>query len=122
MELKVGKSYLATALAIKPYGVIMGMEDGSTQLLHISNIANTYVKNIHDYITEGGDYTVYGIEGKVRDVEISLVKEKIPYTPRHKKEESFESMLDRYLDPPYDKDRYYDRKNRRNSGKSKRRY
>lgn len=109
MELIIGQKYVCEAVEIRGYGAIMKFEDGSTQLLHISNISDTFVKNIADYIAVGQSYEVTAICGKVRDVEITLrdpsnIKSNSSRRSVKTKEENFEKMLKDYL--PKDEDRY----------------
>lgn len=108
MNLIIGNKYTCEAVEIRDYGAIMRMEDGSTSLLHISNISDSFVRNVSDYITVGDTYEVTAIRGRVKDVEITL------RDPSHinydadtskKKEDNFEKMLEDYL--PTDRDRQY---------------
>lgn len=53
-----------TIIAIRPFGAIMIFEDGEKGLLHISQIANTFIRNINRYLKIGKTYKVkvIGIE------------------------------------------------------------
>lgn len=120
MILEVGKKYTVTAKEIRPYGAIVEMEDGSTQLIHISNIANTFVNDVADYITVGQQYEVSAIQGKVKDVELTM---KDPATIKYvnnrpKCEKSFEEMLEDYL--PNETDRRHKRSGDRSYNRRKR--
>lgn len=118
MNLVIGNKYKCKAVEIREYGAIMEMEDGSTQLLHISNISDKFVRNVSDYITVGESYEVTAIQGRVRDVEITMRDPSNNMYPRPPKRESnFEDMLKDYL--PTDKDRRYknDRDYNRRGGK-----
>lgn len=59
---KVGDIVEGTVVAIRDYGAIMIFENGSKGLLHISEIANTYIKNIYRYLIIGKTYQVKIIE------------------------------------------------------------
>lgn len=57
-ERKVGEILEGTVTAIRPFGAIMIFENGETGLLHISEIANAYIKNIYRYLIIGKTYQV----------------------------------------------------------------
>jgi len=40
------------------YGAFVDLEGGGSGMIHISEVANTYVKDINDYLTVGEDVTV----------------------------------------------------------------
>lgn len=113
MILVVGNQYKCQAIEIRDYGAIMKMEDGTTQLLHISNISTQFVRSVCDYITVGNFYIVTAVKGKVKDVEIMLVKEAASPEPVTD-EDDFVAMLENYLptysDKRYKHDSYYDTK------------
>lgn len=53
-----------TIINIRPFGAIMIFESGEKGLLHISQIANTFIRNINRYLKIGKTYKVkiIGIE------------------------------------------------------------
>lgn len=53
-----------TIIVIRPFGAIMIFEDGQKGLLHISEIANSFIRNINRYLKIGKTYQVkvIGIE------------------------------------------------------------
>ena len=53
-----------TIIVIRPFGAIMIFEDGQKGLLHISQVANTFIRNISRYLKIGKTYQVkiIGIE------------------------------------------------------------
>lgn len=59
---KVGDIIEGTIINIRPFGAIMLFDDESKGLLHISEIANTYIKNIYRYLLIGKTYQVKVIE------------------------------------------------------------
>ena len=71
MKLEVGKSYEVKVDKILPFGAVLKFEDNSTELLHISNITEDYVKDVSDYLTVGDMITVDCIEGTVKDLELT---------------------------------------------------
>ena len=62
MQLEIGKIYEGKVKGITNYGafVEVPVEDGRpvTGMVHISEVANTYVSDIHDFLTEGQSVTV----------------------------------------------------------------
>ena len=61
---KINQIIEGTIISIKPFGAIMIFEDGQKGLLHISQIANTYIRNISRYLRIGKTYQV-----KIIDIE-----------------------------------------------------
>lgn len=59
---QVGEIIEGTVIGIRPYGAIMVFDDESKGLLHISEIANTFIKNIYRYLVIGKTYQVKIIE------------------------------------------------------------
>ena len=107
MRLNIGSTYVGTISAIEKYGAVIQFEDGSTHLLHISHISDTYVTNIADFLNVGETISVLAIPGKIKPVELTTRQSEInEYENQEGK--SFEELLDFY--PPNDKDiRYKDR-------------
>ena len=61
---KINDIIEGTITSIKPFGAIMIFEDGQKGLLHISQVANTFIRNISRYLKIGKTYQVkiIGIE------------------------------------------------------------
>ena len=47
-----------TIISIKDFGAIMIFADGQKGLLHISEVANVFIRNIHKYLKIGKTYQV----------------------------------------------------------------
>ncbi|MCE5323867.1 S1 RNA-binding domain-containing protein [bacterium] len=58
MAIEIGSTQKGLVLKVAEYGAIVRLPEGSTGLVHISEIANTYVRDIRDYISEGDDIKV----------------------------------------------------------------
>lgn len=71
MKLEAGKSYEVKVDKILPFGAVVKFEDDSTELLHISNITESFVKDVNDYLKEGEVITVDCVEGKVKELELT---------------------------------------------------
>lgn len=73
MELTVGSNYGVTVKRIlDKVGIIVEMEDKSTELIHISNIAPCYVADINHFVSVGDEYVARCEEGKDRPVQLTL--------------------------------------------------
>jgi S1 RNA binding domain protein len=53
MQLEVGKIYEGKVTGFAKFGAFVELEKGTTGMVHISEIANTYVSEIKDHLTEG---------------------------------------------------------------------
>lgn len=73
MQLEVGKRYEVTVKQIlDKVGAVVLMEDGSTELVHISNIADCFVDDVSKYVTVGDELVAMCQEGKTRPVELTF--------------------------------------------------
>lgn len=63
-EYKVGEIIEGTIISIRDFGAMMIFNDGKKGLLHISEVANVFIRNIHKYLRIGKTYQVkvIGIE------------------------------------------------------------
>ncbi|MCR5332585.1 MAG: S1 RNA-binding domain-containing protein [Bacilli bacterium] len=62
IKYKIGEIVEGTIINIRPFGAIMLFDDGTKGLLHISEIANSFIKNIYRYLLIGKTYQVKVIE------------------------------------------------------------
>lgn len=58
MDIKVGDIIEGTVIEHRPYGSILIFDDETKGLLHISEISNTYIKNIRRFMHIGRTYQV----------------------------------------------------------------
>ncbi len=68
MQLEVGAILEGKVTGITRFGAFVALPGGGSGLIHISEIANTYVNDVHDCLTEGQTVKVKVIgihEGKV---------------------------------------------------------
>ena len=69
MQLEVGKIYEGKVTGITKFGAFVELEKGTTGMVHISEVANTYVSEIKDHIQEGETVKVkvlsLGDDGKI---------------------------------------------------------
>ena len=121
MQLDVGKIYEGKVTGITKFGAFVEIEPGTTGMVHISEVANTFVNEIKDHLTEGQSVKVKVLavteEGKIslsikkaletapkkdqrrggsnggrRDDGRQPQQEKAPQTP----EAAFEDMLNKF--------------------------
>ncbi len=72
MKLVVGETYDVKVEKILPYGAIVRMSDNSTQLIHISNISEKFVRDVNDYVSVGDTLKADCIKGNVKPEELSI--------------------------------------------------
>ncbi|MGI5972067.1 MAG: S1 RNA-binding domain-containing protein [Oscillospiraceae bacterium] len=53
MELQIGSIVEGKVTGITKFGAFVAFEGGKSGLVHISEIANTYVNDIHEHLSEG---------------------------------------------------------------------
>ena len=53
MQREVGKIYEGKVTGITKFGAFVELEPGTTGMVHISEVANTFVNEIKDHLTEG---------------------------------------------------------------------
>ena len=116
MRLVKGHKYTCKVINILSYGAVVAFEDGSTELLHISNVADTFVKDIHNFVEVGKSYEVTAVPGKIKKLEITMRSVDVKPDEDEKLEDmSFGDLLDMY--PPTNQDL----RNKRDYHKSKKR-
>ena len=87
MQLDVGKIYDGKVTGITKFGAFVELEPGTTGMVHISEVANTFVSEIKDHIAEGQAVKVkvlaVGEDGKIS---LSIKKAMAPPPPSPRKE------------------------------------
>lgn len=58
MTFELGSTVKGTVVKIANYGAIVRLPGGDTGLVHISEIADAYVRDVRDYLQEGEEVTV----------------------------------------------------------------
>lgn len=85
MQLEIGKIYEGKVTGITKFGAFVELEQGTTGMVHISEVANTFVNEIKDHVQEGQTVKVkvmnIGEDGK-----ISLSMKKAVDNPPPKRE------------------------------------
>lgn len=79
MDLKVGVILEGTVSGIANFGAFVTLENGQKGLVHISEIANSYVENVRDHLSEGMKIKVKVLElGPGGKINLSIKKALAP--------------------------------------------
>ena len=78
MELTVGAILEGKVKSIANFGAFVSLPDNMTGMVHISEVANTYVSDIRQHLTEGQDVKVMviGVEGNKINLSIKRLEPK----------------------------------------------
>lgn len=88
MQPTVGEIFEGKITGITKFGAFVSLPDGNNGLVHISEIANTYVNDVHDHVSEGQSVKVKVI-GINETGKINLsIKKAEPPAPRSEPERS----------------------------------
>jgi S1 RNA binding domain protein len=99
MSIEVGSIVVGKVTGITNFGAFVELESGETGLVHISEVANTYVKDISNFLKERDEVKVKVInvddDGKI-GLSIKQLEDpddRIDHAP----EMSFDEKMDRFL-------------------------
>lgn len=81
MQLRVGMVTEGKVTGITKFGAFVALPEGKSGLVHISEIANTFVNDVHDYVQDGQTVKVKVI-GISPDGKINLSIKKAEEQPR----------------------------------------
>ena len=101
MSIEVGSKLQGKVTGITNFGAFVELEKGTTGLVHISEVADNYVKDINEHLTVGDmvEVKVINVEkdGKI-GLSIKKAKEKPVRQKSHKERtENFEAKMNRFL-------------------------
>lgn len=101
MSIEVGSKLQGKVTGITNFGAFVELEKGTTGLVHISEVADNYVKDINDHLSVGDEIKVKVINVE-KDGKIGLsIKKAQDKSERRKSarqpDESFESKMNRFL-------------------------
>ncbi|TXL63455.1 RNA-binding protein S1 [Cerasibacillus terrae] len=101
MSIEVGSKLQGKVTGITNFGAFVELGEGKTGLVHISEVADKYVKDINDFLSVGDEVTVKVINVQ-KDGKIGLSIKKAQDKPRRQKNprervETFEAKLNRFL-------------------------
>lgn len=77
MELELGKKYNVKVMKLLDFGIVVKLLDSQnnrTELIHVSQISDKFVKNIESFVSVGNEYEAEAVSGngKGKDVQLSL--------------------------------------------------
>lgn len=77
MELELGKKYNVQVVKLLDFGIVVKMLDAHehcTELIHVSQISDKFVKHIESFVSVGDEYEAEAVSGngKGKDVQLSL--------------------------------------------------
>ena len=89
MEPQVGSILEGKVTTITKFGAFVALGNGKSGLVHISEIANTFVNDVHDFLQEGQDVKVLVLSAENGKINLSIKKTQprpertaAPRTPR----------------------------------------
>lgn len=74
MELQVGSILEGKVATITKFGAFVALEGGKSGLVHISEIANTFVNDVHDFLQEGQTVKVLVLSTENGKINLSIKK------------------------------------------------
>ena len=74
MELQVGSILEGKVTSIMKFGAFVALEGGGSGLVHISEIANTFVEDVHDHLQTGQAVKVLVLSAENGRVNLSIKK------------------------------------------------
>jgi len=101
MAIEVGGKVKGKVTGITNFGAFVELEQKTTGLVHISEVADSYVKDINEYLSVGEEVTVKVInvekDGKI-GLSIKKAKDKpVRQVSSRERAETFESKMNRFL-------------------------
>lgn len=101
MSIEVGSKLQGKVTGITNFGAFVELEKGTTGLVHISEVADNYVKDINDHLSVGDEIKVKVINVE-KDGKIGLSIKKAKDRPARQRNtrqsvENFESKMNRFL-------------------------
>ncbi|CFJ39579.1 MULTISPECIES: S1 RNA-binding domain-containing protein [Brevibacillus] len=100
MGVEIGSKLEGKVTGITKFGAFVELPGGATGLVHISEIADTFVKDIHQFLKVGDVVTVKVLSLREGKIGLSIKKakeqERPPRSPRERGE-GFEDKLNRFL-------------------------
>ena len=82
MELEVGAIYTGKVTGITKFGAFIELKPGTVGMVHISEIANSYVEKVSDFLTMGQEVKVKLISiGEGNKLGLSIKKAEPPAPP-----------------------------------------
>lgn len=103
MELEIGSIVEGKVRSIMNYGAFIQLPEGKSGLVHISEVSNAYVSDIHAHLTLGQSVTVKVLSVEEGKINLSIkralppVKKESRPAPAPKAPQSFEDKLKQFM-------------------------
>lgn len=78
----VGDFIVGTISEIRNYGAVITFDKGYSGFLHIKQVSENYISNLHTYLKQGADIKVKIIEKNEEDNFFRLSLKDVPYNER----------------------------------------
>ena len=88
MEPQVGSILEGKVTSITKFGAFVALEGGKSGLVHISEIANTFVNDVHDFLEEGQTVKVMVLSAENGKINLSIKKTQPQERPAPRTERS----------------------------------
>lgn len=72
MTLEIGSTYHVKVIKLLDKAIIVRLTDNSTELIHVSKIANAFVQSPEEYVSLDDEFDAIGVKGLTKPVELSL--------------------------------------------------
>lgn len=103
MELEIGSILEGKVRSIMNYGAFISLPEGKSGLVHISEVANTYVSDIHEHLNIGQSVRVKVLSVDEGKINLSIkraqppMKKEAKSAPLPKTPQSFEDKLKQFM-------------------------
>lgn len=100
MEVEIGSKLEGRVTGITKFGAFVELPGGATGLVHISEIADTFVHDIHQFLKIGDKVTVKVLHLREGKIGLSIKKAQEPTRPQRsvrERTDNFEDKLSRFL-------------------------
>lgn len=84
MGLEIGKFVDVEVIRIIDKGSVVRLDDGHTELIHLSKISNKFVRDVNDYLSVGDRLKAEVIKGTYKESELSI--KYLDLSPKKKEE------------------------------------
>ena len=82
MELKIGEILDGKVKSLTKFGAFVSLPGGMTGLVHISEVANSFVRDVSEHLSEGQDVKVMVIGAQNGKIDLSI-KRTVPQEARN---------------------------------------
>ena len=96
-QYKVGDIITGYVTGIEKYGIFVSIDEQYNGLIHISEISDSYVRNIHDFVKVGEQIKAKVIDEDISDYRIKLSIKNIEYSSNPLKNSKIEETKSGFL-------------------------